>query len=402
MRHSFRQRRKIRKRHKSYRNPGVGISKFHASLAIPILKLSGLILGIAALVLIVIFVVVPLLTGSGEPQEPAVTPNAFLDPAEGGTQNIEEDLSSLQKEAVMRYNSVNDAYLSGKDIVFSSTTVKGGVTVYDKLVVYDTQAMESEEVSGIALKYENIVETKICPGYIVFVDSNPDGGGRILAYDREKQEQFLIKEYAYSLPQLSLYGNTLAFVQQAGETTDKLYLFDLETRESVCYKMWEELPAAPANAWLGEAGLVYAVPYTQSGAIQSTIYVKPLDGGGEKSLDVNKYVSSPSAWGSYIAFTSHSTGPLLDLYVSEDGALPELVADQVVNYAMGQGFLAYTKEDAVYIYSLENKSHIRLNTDISRGIVSSVNGTQVLWYDVTGGYNEIDVVKYADLAERRE
>ena len=81
-------------------------------------------------------------------------------------------------------------------------------------------------------------------------------------------------------------------------------------------------------------------------------------------------------------------------YLSENGEAPLLIAEEVVNYRMGDGYLCYTKDGNIYLYDFETGKTAQLNTSISRGMLASASGGEVCWYDVTSA-KDVDVVKYA-------
>ena len=305
--------------------------------------------------------------------------------------------TQLQKEALIQFNAINDPYLCGEDIVFSTSTIVDGVSVFNQLHIYNTQTQSSEQVQGITLKYENLLFPKINEKYIVWLDSHPDGGGRICALDRATGKQFLIKEYAFALPQYSLSGNRIAFMQQAGNSLDKLYLYDLQTRESVALKVYTNLPAIPGTAHLSGNMLTWSVPKEANGTVVSTLYTYDLQTGQETPYDTGKLVTAPKSDGKNIAFLSSISGPADSLYVM-DGQTAELIAQDVENYDVGDGFLVYTKEENLFLYGFASHEHRKINTELSRGLLVSVNGKQICWYDVTAGFGDIDVVRYADVS----
>jgi hypothetical protein len=66
-----------------------------------------------------------------------------------------------------------------------------------------------------------------------------DGGGRIVGYDLINNEQFLIKEYGYAIPSISLDGDLLTFMQWAGDELQRLYVYNVRTREAVTVKLFD-------------------------------------------------------------------------------------------------------------------------------------------------------------------
>ncbi len=393
--HRWKEKRRIRLGRKSYKRRKFSFAGLRASNAFPFIQLASILAGVAVLALIVIFVVIPLFSGSGA-QKIENAPNAFEDPLEGDTvKQQENDLSGLQNEAVIAYNTINNAYMDGDEIVFSSASVKNGLPVYNKLVVYNAVQKKSTEITNIRVKYENIIWCKINANYIVWLDSSSKGGGRIMMYDRADKKSYLIKEYAYALPQISMNGDYIAFMQQAGDKLDRLYLFNLKTRESVAVKVYSNLPSMTGAVHMSEGGITYSVPYIENDVQKCKIYVQPIDGSPEKVYDVGRYAYSPKMDGDYIAFLSSASGPPRDIYLFENGDTPKKIESDVVDFDMGKGFLAYTKENNIYIYVFANGQKYRLNTGISRGMLASVSGNRVCWYDVTGGTSDVDVVKYA-------
>ena len=215
-------------------------------------------------------------------------------------------------------------------------------------------------------------------------------------YDRETAEFRTIKEYAYAMPKLSLSGDYLAFLQQAGETTDRLYVCNLRTGETVTPKVFEGAVDASGGAHLNGTVLTYAVGYYEGDLLKSRVTTLDLSSGAEESYDWDRLVYSPMRSGKYIAFLSSASGAPDDVYLSENGAQPQLLASDVTNLRMGDGFLAYTKEDAVYAYVFETGKSYRMNTTVSKALLASVCGRSVCWYDVTS-YSDVDIVKYADM-----
>ena len=62
-----------------------------------------------------------------------------------------------------------------------------------------------------------------------------------------------------------------------------------------------------------------------------------------------------------------------------------MVATGVLNYDLGDNFIAYTKDEAVYVYYWADGSTGRLSNSNSRALLASVTDDVVLWYDITDG-----------------
>lgn len=350
------------------------------------------ILAGTAAVAVVVLAIVMLPRLFRKKEQPELKPGSVIDSAMTAATANAVDLSALQQEAKIQYNAINEPYKFGNEIVFSATS---GSVSYTKLVLYQTDTASSDTIP-VKVKYNNLTGMVMNEKYIVYLDSSSGGGGRICCYDRQSGEMRVIKEYVYAMPKLSLSGDYLAFLQQAGDQVDRLYIYQLQTGEAVTPKVFEGSAAAVGGVYLDGTSLIYAVPYYEDEVLMSRVSVLDLLTGQEQEYDWGRLVYSPVKYGNHIAFLSAASGVADDIYLSENGAQPQLLVSDVINMRMGEGFLAYTKEDAVYAYVFETGKHYRLNTPVSKGLLASVCGRSVCWYDVTS-YDDVDIVKYADM-----
>ncbi len=337
--------------------------------------------------LVLLFVVLPLLRGNDGIE---VNADGMINSAITVVAGAVGDLSKLQREAVIKYTSINAPYFYDGKIAFSTTS---GSILYNKLYLYDTVEETYEEIP-VKVKYDNILDICMNEAYIVYLDSSNDGGGRICVYDRAAGDWHVVKEYAYALPQIALEGEYIAFLQQAGAALDRLYLFNLRTKESVTVKTFVRMSAVSPRVYLENGVLIYSVSYYENAVLTSRVVELSLATGQEQFYEWGRYVYAPQKSGIYMAFLSSATGVNDNIYLSENGGTPVLLVEDVVNFAIGDGFLAYTKEDNVYVYVFEKAKTYRLNTDISKGLLSGADGRNVCWYDVTNK-KDVDIVKYA-------
>ena len=354
---------------------------------------------VAALALLIAFVGVPVVKNwIDPPKEPNLRANPFKDSAD--TEVLEEtgdeDLSELQHEAKIQFSTVNDPYIFGGEIAYSTSSYANGTIVYDKLYLHDTETGEDTLVPGISMKYDNILDICMNESYIVFLDAHANGGGRVCGYDRQAQKMFAIKEYVYAAPKLSLSGNMLAFMQQAGTNLDRLYFYNLQTGEGIAYRVFSGLPAEPTAVDIEGDSVVYAIPFTtDDGNVRSRVYRLSLSTGEEVANEPGKHISYIKTNGEQTAFLSSASGAPTDLYLF-DGMLPTLLASEVVNFEVEETHIVYTQNDVVMVYSFETKRHYKLNSNTSRGLLADAHGSEICWYDITGGYGDsVNVVRYA-------
>ena len=159
-------------------------------------------------------------------------------------------------------------------------------------------------------------------------------------------------------------------------------------------KVFEGVPETSGAVHIQDGILTYAVSYTEGDLLKSRVTLLSIETGQEHTYEWGRYIYAPKTSGRYTAFLSSATGPADDIYLSENGETPLLIAEEVVNYRMGDGYLCYTKDGNIYLYDFETGKTAQLNTSISRGMLASASGGEVCWYDVTSA-KDVDVVKYA-------
>jgi len=390
-----------RKMKKNYTVRRTAFSKFMDTLAGKIVRWAVIAAVIAGLLSVIIFVAVPAIANRVNPPEKVpIKLNDFKDSLD--TEATEEaeraSASYLQKEAAIDVSRINDPFIYENEIVFSSTEVIGGTVHYSKMYIHNIDDGTTKEVNGIEMKYDNLISMRMNKDYIVFLDSSDDGGGRICVYDRSNGRQTAIKDYLYSAPQVTMEGNLIAFMQQAGDNLDRLYLFDLGTFESTAYRVFSGLPTIPSAVNMQNGMMVYSIPYqTEDGYNRSRIYSMNLATGEENVNEPGKLAQYLKTNGKDIAFLSSVSGMATELYLLE-GVTPTLIDSDVVNFEIEENYIVYTKGEEIYLYLLGNKQIQKLNSDITRGRLVNASGKMVCWYDVTAGYNtSADIIRYAEV-----
>ena len=160
---------------------------------------------------------------------------------------------------------------------------------------------------------------------------------------------------------------------------------------------------------MSQDAIVYVQPegenFLLDGSSASTnaeIVVMPLADGGDKKLTTflpGTFVYNPKIAGDYIVYLD-STGDYDSqlMYCKKNGETytqPVAITDGILNYDVGDGFVVYTKDNAIYIYYFEDGSTGRLSSETTRCMLGSANGKGVVWYDITDGFDSgVNVVQY--------
>jgi len=381
-------------------------SRFRGTNFGPLIKIGGLVLGAAALVVLVIFVIVPLFGGGAEPAE---TETLAPTPEPTSTPMARADMSDLDKELTVANQSVNDPYIYGQEAVFSTGQANETAPEINTIAIHNLDTQETAAVDGITKNYATLFEPKLNEKYIVYLDCKDEYGGAVCGYDRDTGESFVMREYLYGKPKVSLSGEYALWLQQTSKGTDRLYLYHLPTRETVEIEIFVNTPFAYSTPYMSDDTIVYVQPYGESQLLENSsasteaeIVVMPLTQNGDaKKILFRPGVSvlDPMISGDNIVFIdTYADSNKLYLCTKEGASYsePTVIAENIINYAAGDGFVAYTKDEAVYIYYFADQSSGRLTPDSSRVLLTSVCGKNVVWYDIAD-LSGANIVFYAQV-----
>ena len=148
---------------------------------------------------------------------------------------------------------------------------------------------------------------------------------------------------------------------------------------------------------MSEDAIVFVQPYGESQVVENSsasedaeIRVIPLKQGGDLEhilFQPGMYAYEPMIEGDNIVFLNSprddKSSLMLCTKTGDTYAAPVVIAEGVLNYCMGDGFVAYTKDEAVYIYYFADASSGRLSPESRRALLSSATGKDVVWYDIT-------------------
>jgi hypothetical protein len=377
-------------------------SRFGASNLIPILKIAGLAVAAAGLVLLIIFVIVPLFGGGSKP-EPTPTPTVAPTATPVPTPIAKANMSEGSEELTINYNSINDPYVFGREVVFSTGAAEESAPDLNKIAIYNLDTKATQEVEGITLINANIFEPKLNANFIVYLDCKNEDGGSVCAYNRETKESFVMREYLFGKPKVSLAGNYALWMQQTGAGTDKLYLYDLTTKETTVIEELVDpnsVRFSPSSAYMSEDAIVFVeprdetkAPANSSASTESELRIIPLkEDGDQQSVlylpGVDTYVYDPMIDGDNIVFLNGprdmNSNLMLCTKTGDTYSAPVLIAEGALNYCVGDGYVAYTSKDStIMIYYFKDGSSGQLSKDGTKGMLSSAGGKDVVWYDIT-------------------
>lgn len=370
-------------------------TRFRASKIGPIVRIAGILLFTAGLITVFILVIVPLFGSGTDNSNPTL---ASTVPAPSQKPIAREDMTDLAKELGILHKSINDPYSFETEVVFSTGNQLQASPTLDSIAIFDIQTQDTQVVEGIAKKYDYLFEPKINSKYIVYLDCKDEYGGAVCCFDRQSSKSFVMREYLYGKPKVSIFGDYALWSQQTAKTKDRLYLYHLPTQESVEIEIFDNTFFSTSAPFMSDNAIVYVQPFGESqvldgssASLEPEICVVPLREGG----DAQKILFCPDVENVYDPMISGTNVVFVDTNRDCDGRLmlctrsgetysePKVIAEGIVNYFVGDGFVTYTKEETIFIYYFKDGSSGRLSSDSTRALLASANGKNVVWYDIT-------------------
>jgi len=389
------------KRRKRYKRRRTRLSATNAG---PILALSGVILGILGVIALILFVALPnLLPLVGVQYEApwAPTPTPTPTPAPTPTPHLASQLDprDLQQEMLIEgYNWYADPSISGGEmLVVAGELVEGNVQM-NTLLLYDIEAHTSEEVKA-RLENGNYISPVFNANWIVYLDAHSEGGGAIRVLDRNSGETRKVKDVYVGMPTLSLSGDLLFWTERTGTRMDKLFGCDLNTLETVTVQMFSNSQYGMSKASAAGGQVIYADEDPSAaqgdGGETSAIYCVQVDIGKQSVYAPGTYVHDPKTNGRHWAWLTANHSPETALYYCTGGGNAVQVAEGVVDFGICSEFLAYAKDESIYVYFFDDKTQVCITPTQERTQFLNVSNDYVIWMDVTS--RERDIVKFAEV-----
>ena len=240
--------------------------------------------------------------------------------------------------------------------------------------------------------------------WIVYLDANYDGGGKLCAVDRSSSslKPVTIKTVYTGQCEPMLYQNYVAWTERTGTRMDKLFLCDLTTMETTTLHMFSNTSYGQSLPSLMDGVLVWA-DAERSGSTDeedvSVIYSVRLGSTSIQSIHTETYAHDPISNGQYTAWLDAHHSLQTKLYCMAQGASePAPVAEGVVQFGMGNKFIAYSKDETIYLYRFDNKKTYKLSGEYEKAQFMGVSDGKVIWMDVTS--RERDILKYSEVPDR--
>lgn len=330
--------------------------------------------------------------------EPEATPTPTLLPTPEPTRDpypdhalYGADLKSLQTEIVIpEYQYATDVSVCG-DVILAAVGnyTPDGTAAFVRALLYERKTGQRTFLA-LPLTYKSIRFPAMNERWIVYLDAANNGGGRMMAYDRSTGEATALKTVHIGLPRPMLYENTAVWIERTGQSRDKLFLVDLLTGESVTLAIFDNSPFALSDPYVYENTLLYVAP---DGALTA---LDLLTGKSEAVPVDASYVHDPKMTADGIAFldSDHARDGHLLFFNGEETVT---VATGVTDFAMGDGFIAYSRYDKNYVYYIVDGTTFCTTRSDETAMLLAAGSDAIVWMDVT--WRDKDIMEFMTVGE---
>lgn len=382
--------------------------KLMASKIGPWLRILGILALIAlAVALVIKLVIPPMLQMMGVEWPPSTPTPATPTPKPTPTPH---PLTILEPTQYLRDIDVStndlrfaaDPFRYDDKIYFVAGRDPDGGAHFKALYEYDMVTGEQRALDDIEIQHDDVFQPKVNKDWIVYLDHKRAGGGEIKVLDRSRGGISAVKTYYSGMPSIVLQGDLLAWMERTGTNMDKVFLFDLRSRENMTAAMLERSVFGQSDVDLSESEVVWADadPSASGEAREQTAVINYLslqpstESKKVQSYVPGTYVHDPKTYGAARVWTDQRSGPSPRLYLSLQGGPPELVAEKVTGYDLGSDFVAYCADEIMYVYFWGQKGFQRqVSLQGEKCIFAGVSNDTVFYY-VTGGVSANDIIKY--------
>ncbi len=348
----------------------------------PALKLVVALLLFAGLVLLTVYTVVPFLTEklqNGGSLFSKETETAVVETPAPTNPILANQVKTVQYgEGYGLPAAVVDPSVYENEILFATGESEDAC---DRLVRLEpeTGAFETVEV-------QRTNDTLRCPvenaDVLVYLDAKLAGGGSIRMLDKLSGETSVLAEYAYAAPHLSLEAPYLVWTEHTGETTAKLMVCNIETKELLTLAVFEDSSYADSEPSIKSGQVIYAdADETNPG--DSLIRTVLLSDGSRWDYSAGTYVHDPKSAGDRWAYLTGNHDGDSDLYVSVSGGSPKRIARGVIDFDITLSCVVYSRDETVYAYTFSDDKTFVLSETSTNSQFVMAGGDYALWRDMT-------------------
>ena len=375
----------------------------------PIIKLTAVILGFLALLYVILYIAVPKAAefigidyrAPFTPEAtPAPTPKPTPTPHPMKTYDFAANSQELVFDGSSNYKWFTDPYFyDGRMIISAGKLASDGKNVAFSDMFFFNPEDRSAEKLPLSPQNFHFMYPKFNGKWLVYLDAKIDEGGAIMAVDLTASplKAVKVKDIYSGQPEPFLSDNYVAFTDRTGTTKDKLFVYDLTTMESTVVAMFTNSVYGQSKPFIADSTLIWADSATSSGSSDTSVlnYIY-INSSTVKSVNTGTFVHDPECNRQYTAWLNEVHSRNTQLYgMNGFGGEPFLIDSGVVEFGLGSDFVAYSRDEGIYVYMFNGGSIYRLTQDYEQAMFLGVSDDHVMWMDVTS--RERDIVKFIEI-----
>lgn len=375
----------------------------------PIIKLTAVILGFLALLYVILYIAVPKAAefigidyrAPFTPEAtPAPTPKPTPTPHPMKTYDFAANSQELVFDGSSNYKWFTDPYFhDGRMIISAGKLASDGKNVAFSDMFFFNPEDRSAQKLPLSPQNFHFMYPKFNGRWLVYLDAKIDEGGAIMAVDLTSSplKAVKVKDIYSGQPEPFLSDNYVAFMDRTGTTKDKLFVYDLTSMESTVVAMFTNSVYGQSRPFIANNTLIWADSATSSGSSDTSVlnYIY-MNSSTVKSVNTGTFVHDPECNTQYTAWLTEVHSRDTQLYGMKGfGGSPFLIDSGVVEFGLGSDFVAYSRDEGIYVYMFNNGSIYRITQDYEQAMFLGVSDDHVMWMDVTS--RERDIVKFIEI-----
>ena len=342
----------------------------------PYIKIGIAVLALAAAVLALVFVIVPVIRGSFDGGIVWQRSTAAPDGAADATPIVPALLTSHAQTFSLNADK-GEGVMVDPVIIDDTLTFASGDTeeACERIICYNLDTRRRQTIEPI-LENDALRMPRANGEYLVWFDAKAAGGGNICVRSFVTGADIVLVQLTTGMPELLLDGRYLVFMAQSGLGA-KLYAVDLSTFEPLTIAL---LPAESYAASEPDiaAGRVYFT-------VENGVRVADLTGGGQWDIEIDGYVHDPRAAGDGLLWLSGNHSEDTDLnYRAADGTTLR-IAKSVIDAGAAEGCVAFGRDGTVYAYSLLMERIYMISGAEEYAQLVAAGGNYILWRVLSDG-----------------
>ncbi len=349
----------------------------------PVLKLVIALAVLAAIVLVVVFVVMPLVNARIQSGAPLFGNTPVVETVKQTASPINPILINEVKtvqfgEGYGLPAAVVDPSVFEDEILFATGASENACTRLVRLNPV-TSAFSNIDLTMLNDTARYPVENE---DVILYADCNTAGGGSIIRLNKATGETAVLAEFAMDAPKLQFEAPYAVWTERTGGSNGKLMVCDITSGELLTLAVFTNSAYAESDPSIKSGQVIYADADTQNPG-SSLIRTVLLSDNSRWDFAAGSYVHDPKSAGDRWAFLSGNHDDKSDLYISVGGAAAKKVASGVIDFDITPSCVVFSRDETVYAYVFaDDKTYVISETGTNAQFVSA-SGDYAIWRDMT-------------------